>query len=150
MDERIVTSNETAFDSINEYSLSNYKFIDFSNRINPSNKIINIVLDNLKDKEIYNYNNLYTAYIVVRGNEENINKLKDNSSRYYQELNQINRDEELSGCYNELNDLNNNQSILNDTISKYEEEIEDLKDKNADLEDKLNDYKSKVKDLIEE
>ena len=136
--------------NINEYSLSNYNFIDFSNRINPSNKIINIVLDNLKDKEIYNYNNLYTAYIVVRGNEENINKLKDNSSKYYQELNQINRDEELSGCYNALDDLNNNESILNDTISKYEEEIEDLKDKNAELEDKLNDYKSKVKDLIEE
>lgn len=132
--------------NINEYTQNNYKFIDFNNRINQSNKIINIILNNLKNKEIYNYNSLYTTYITIKTNEENLNKLKNISDNYYKELNKINQNEELNNCYNKLEDIDN----LNSKITIYEEEIEDLREKNTELENKLNEYKDKLKDMLDE
>lgn len=94
---------------------------------------------NLENKKVYNYDKYHYQKIVVTTSQQNIDKIKVNSRKLYE-------DEQIRQ-YNYDIRINNYENI----ISEYETELEDLKERNEVLQDKideLEDYKNRVKDNL--
>lgn len=92
-----------------------------------------LLLDNLKEKKLYNYTELYTVELIVRASEENISKLKSNRAKALKEK------EEREKVELEIYYQNQNQF--------YVKKIDDLSIENDLLKEKLEDAKVQIEDL---
>lgn len=110
--------NETANDTI--YTNFSYSF--------QTPKIMGILIQNLKNKTLYNYDKLKTITIVVETSSKNIEKLKNNCLSY-----------EKKWYENEL-------TIMEE---QYQEEIENLTRENEKLENEKYKYIEKIDELQE-
>ena len=139
---------------INRYYVANYNTII---------KLFNLVIDNLKKKELYNLNSyeLSKVNIVITTSKENHEKLDKKTQEkaekiYQQELQDI-HDSYTSQIYNleaQIDELNNQIIELQNNYDELEEEknnqIEDLKYKLEEKEEELQDYKNRISELIDE
>lgn len=106
--------------------------IDFS--------MVNIIIDNLKNKKIYNYETYYNYEVKIYANEKNINKLKTNIDELYEE--EEHYYSELNSCYENNSELHRELEDLQDKFYEKENEIDEL-------QRELTDYKDKIKDLLD-
>ncbi len=111
-----------------------------SNHISISD-VINSVIKDLKNHNLYSYNGLFDIDMVVETSSDNIEKIKNNieaeEARYREEFE---REEELEM-----------------QIDKYEARIDELESQNEiledkvdELEEKIDNYKSEIKSIINE
>ena len=100
-----------------------YTIIDFWNYNRVNKNIINLIIDNLKDKKIYNYELLYENNITIYASSETIEKLNTNYDNY-------------------INYLENNRHDFE--INYYENEIYDLQKENEDLYNEINNLNIKI------
>ncbi len=105
--------------------------------------LFNLIIDDLKIKNLHNYEKLYDINYKIYASQANINILKNNVDSYY-------NNEEDSFYENEINEYQN-------TVNEYEEEINNLTNRNVELQSeldeyktKLNDYKDRIQSLLEE
>ena len=115
----------------------NYEEISFINNYKPSKKIINIILNDLKDKTIYNYDKLFQANITVKTSSTTYEKLRNNWNNYYEEIERYRYDEELNECNENINSLYGEQNRLQEIIDEKDLEISELKEKNIELQNKV-------------
>lgn len=74
----------------NGYNITSYYAKDYLD----INDIINIIINNLKVKKVYNYSKLTSTTITITATSSNIRQLKQNSMNYYEEgFNYLNDDE---------------------------------------------------------
>ena len=91
--------------------------------------------DDLKDKVLYNYDDLSYVSITITTSRSNIETLKNNTIL---EQNKYEEEMELESYYmNEINRLEEENYNKDETISELEEKI-------AELEERLNDISSIV------
>ena len=117
-----------------------YKIINYDFNIKDINLLINIIIDNLKNKEIYDYSKLQIKDITIYTSKSNIEKLNKNKEDFYS------MDTEL---YDEINNFENVIESLNEKIYELEEENDTLIEEKQELENNLEEYKDKIKDLLE-
>lgn len=102
-------------------------------------KMLDMVKDNLKEGVIYNYDDLHRVEIKVIASKKNIEAIKANTNKYFEE--QVN--------YRDVCDYETYENQLN----IYEEELDDLRMENNELKDQireLEDYKNRVQDILGE
>jgi len=133
---------------------SSYGLIEVFTTYNNSNKtMFDIIIKDLKNKQIRDYDLLTSYKAKIYGTEKNLKLLEERYNKYSEE-NKVNQLEE------EINSLNNQ-------ISQYETKIYELEEKIANLEsddnylieeyeikineceEKLSDYKNQLKSLID-
>ena len=107
----------------NQISISSYSIWD--NTLN----LLDIVINDLKDKKVYNYDLLSKACITITSSSDNIKTIKNNVEEYYKELED--KAEEYNYYINEIDRL---YSKLNEKDNK----IYDLEEKLTELQEKLD------------
>jgi len=127
-----------------------YLIVEYWSESRYQKKIVNLFLENLKDKKIYDYSDFFETTITIRSSKDNIEKIKSN----YQEFSKISynlRNEEIEkGYIIEIDNLNNERYSLIDKINNLEDEIYNLKTENEDLKTKIKTYKENLENLITE
>ncbi len=118
----------------------------FNNRYKSSKSIINILIDNLKDKKIYNYEELYKANVTIKASSTTLEKLKNNWKNYEKEIAENN--DKIDYCYDNLNDSYLEQNRLQEIIDEKDQEINELTNKNIELEEKVKEIENKIKELL--
>lgn len=136
--------------NINEYEKNSYNFIDFYTTNKFNTKVISDIINDLKDKTIYNYFLLGKIEVTILTSEDNLNKIKENSNNYYKTLEEIEENDRIDNLTNQINSLTNENYELKDELTIKDEEINTLKEKNKAFEEKINEYKENLKDLINE
>lgn len=90
----------------------------------------NMIIENLSNKEFYNYNDLYYCEVKISGSETNINRLKENYDNYY----------------NQIAEKNRKSDEIMDELSKRNTMIQDLENENMELKDEIEEYKNKLQE----
>lgn len=98
----------------------------------------NLLMDNLKNKRIYNYAELSEIDIVVKTSSPNIEKLKQNYKKHLEEERKQNRENEYTLYYNQINEL----TLANDSL---QEKLNEANDTISDLQDKINEIENLIK-----
>jgi len=113
-------------------------------------KYLDIILDNLKDKELYDYEQLNNLSITIKANKNIISKLKENNDKQYQ----YEYDETLSKCEYDRDRYNDKVYELEEQISELESEINDIRIEKQDiyteyenLEKELKEYEKKLEEI---
>ena len=111
---------------------------------------LDVILDNLKDRELYDYEQLNNLSITIKANKNIISKLKENDNKLYQ----YEYDETLSKCEYDRDRYNDRIYELEDKISELENEIENIRSEKNDinyeyelLEKELEEYKNKLEEI---
>lgn len=93
----------------------------------------NLLLDNLRNKTLYNYSELSQINITVTSSSSNIEKLKQNYENYLKEEQTRYEEEQYWIYYNEINELTTQNDKLqmkldeaNETINELEEKIDEI------------------------
>ncbi len=117
----------------------------YNNNLFEDKKVINQILEDLKNKEIHNYDNVSEVKITITANKENIAKLKENIEKYQQEEKE--KSLEFNRYQEEINELNEMIEDLNEEIESKEASNQNLKENIQELEEKINKYKELLSEL---
>lgn len=101
-----------------------------------------IIMNDLKKKEIYNYENLYKVIINVYASKSNIEKMKTNYNNHVEQTNQYLEQEENNKIEKKIN-------ALEEDNSKLLEENNELKESLEDQNNKLKEYRERIQELLE-
>ncbi len=127
---------------ISEFTNNNYKYIDYDlTNKNPKN-LLTIIIDNLKDKKLYDYSKLYELKITIYSSSKTYEMLKQNKE---------NSEEIEEQNYEEINEISSLESQINDLQLKIEElenTNETLKNEKEELQNKIEEYQTRIKDLL--
>lgn len=131
----------TFYPLFNEISIKNnednLEIISHQNEsIDAIQKYKTMIIDDLKNKKIHNYEKLYEVELTVYGNKLNLSKIQENNKNNYSY-------EEDDDYYdNQIDDLEaKNDKLIN--------ENDNLKDENEELKNKLQEYRDRVSELLE-
>ncbi len=124
--------------SDNEIHLSEY-----FNEYEYLNRTIELLIDNLQDKRIYDYRKLQNVKTKVVTSKANIETMKKNRDKINQQSNNNYNDSMLAEYQSEIESLRNENDELNNTISELNTEMDGLKNK-------IEEYKETLHNLIEE
>lgn len=132
----------------NETNMNNYTVFQVWDNTTGYNKhVLENILDNLKEKKIYNYEKLYEYKVTIKSSSSNIEKLKNNresfaNSRYHRDT------EDIENYYeNEIYKQNNKIDELYRKIDNLNTEITTLNDENTRLKEKIQNYKQSIENL---
>lgn len=114
----------------------NYIYFDRINNDSINKDMFNMLINNLKNKQLYNYSLLYHVDITIKSTDSNIKKLKENTMKSNNYDNQ-----ELDSCRQEKDDYLT-------SINKLEEENESLKEEKEYLEEKISNYKEQISSIL--
>lgn len=117
---------------------SNFTYINAYSESRWNKRILDLILNNLKDKKIYEYDKLYDYSIKVYSSETNINKMKDNYKKYYDRE----REYYNESCVIENDNLRLDIEELNDQIYELNSKINELENENHSLKNKIDEYKN--------
>lgn len=113
----------------------NYINIINNNESFKLSSITDLIITDLKKKELHNYDKLTDVKITIISSENNINTLKNNN--YY------NTEASSSSNYEKrISDLESQNS-------EYTNRINELEAENSDLKQKITDYTNKIKSLLD-
>ena len=103
-------------------------------------RIVNMLIEDLSNKEFHNYNKLSDINLKIYTSKENIQKIKDNmynnsKREYCDELRKENYhyQNEIDNLQNKINDLEEKNTILNEEIEDYKMTIQEYKDNIREL-----------------
>lgn len=146
MQDNIIISVEY-YKDYSKYNIEkNDNFIYIGNNYTKSlfgKDFFNMMIDDLSNKKIYNYNKLLYSKITIRTSKENIIKMQDNLNKYYEEIQ--NREDEYNNEISEYENVINNQE---EKIYNLEDENNKLEEKVKEYENKIQEYKDKINSLI--
>ena len=155
---RIELTNNKEFTNV-EVNENNGKVDINKNYISDYNtiiKMLDIVINNLKNKELYNMDSyqLNMVTITITTSEENYAILDQNASKRASEIYEENIQNINNQYEQEINDLELEIERLNDKIIELENdkevEISELKEQLKEKEKELEEYKSKIAELLDE
>ncbi|MDD2504871.1 MAG: helix-turn-helix transcriptional regulator [Bacilli bacterium] len=108
---------------------------------------IDVILDGLRDRKIYNFNSEDNIKITITSSDKTINNLDNNLNKYNEEQNlrysrNASLEEQINDLYIRINELEDNNNLLEDEkdILIYEKE---------ELERELEEYKDRKKAIID-
>lgn len=104
---------------------------------------VNLIIKNLADKKIYNYNELFNLKIKIITSEQNISKIKDNHIKKAQESENNHWEELYNKCQIQMSDYE-------DEINNLEVENSKLKQKNDEYKTRIKQYKDNIQSLLNE
>ena len=133
-----------------ETNINGYTNIEYWIEERHQKKVIDLIINNLKEKKIYDYSKLYNPEIIIISSKSNIEKLKKNTIEFHKENTQLKYNYELEKYENEINDLTENVNNLLKEITNLNEEITTLKTENKYLKDKIQTYKDNLNSIIDE
>ncbi len=133
-----------------ERTINGYYKIEYWTEGRYQKKIIDLIIDNLKEKKIYDYSKLYTSEISIISSKNNIEKLKNNITEFHKTNETLRYDYELEQYQIEIDSLTNDKDDLINQINELNEKIENLQNENDTLKDKLNSYKENLENLLGE
>ena len=96
---------------------------------------VDLIVENLADKTIYNYNELFSLKIKVTTSEQNIAQIKNNYIQHEQEI--------------EENSFQEQRNYYEEQIQEYENRLNDLELQNEELRSQNEDYKYQIEDYKE-
>lgn len=108
------------------------------------NVLLTSIIDNLKNKEFYNYNRLDETKITIYASKQNIEVMKNN-------YNTAKENYELYNCNSEnetINSLLNEKNNLDNKIFEAEEKYDLLEDEYNRLKEEFKEYKDSISDFI--
>jgi len=123
-------------------TLKSYNIVYYDNYggINShSKKMLELVKENLKENNIYDYSELHRAHVKIIASSKNLEKIKANTLK----LEEYERENNIRCEYDEYEDM----------LSKYRDDLEELQVENAELLEQireLEDYKERVQDILGE
>ena len=103
----------------------------------------NMVLTDLKTKNIHNYFNLDSVKVKVITSSDNMKKLHDNLNKEYYNDNVNYYEDRINELQTELDESYDNNVILEDKIIELEEDI-------LELQEKIDYYKESLNNIIYE
>jgi len=106
-----------------------------------SKYLYNMILTDLRTKNIHNYFNLDSVKVKVITSSENMKKLQDNLNKEYYNDNVNYYEDRINELQIELNESYDNNAILEEKINKLEEDI-------LELEEKIDYYKDSLNNII--
>ncbi len=111
-------------------------------------KIINNIIEDLKNHKIHNYDKLNSTNITVVTSAQNIEKMKQNIKKSLAEL----ESEELEreSYQNTISDLYSKIDELEAELQKVNDEKADLEAEKEELNENLEEYKQRIKELLNE
>lgn len=115
-------------------------------------KIIELILDNLKEKKIYNYEQFYDYEITIYTSTNNLERLKNNYANYEKAINETTEyyyNSEVAKLETEIDNLNSKIYSLENKIEELNNNNEILKDENNELKEKLQEYKNNIQNLLD-
>ena len=134
------------------FSKSGDGYYIYSSDVNAENylQFSDMLISQLSKKEIYNIGMLFEYKITIKGKEVNLNKLKTNLEKHYEEQAEEER------CQNEVNELQKEIYNLEYQIIELESEKdiltgdnEVLRDEIEELKSEIQNYKDRIADLLE-
>lgn len=126
---------------------SNFTYINAYNETRWNKKILNLILNNLKDKKIYDYDILFEYTLKVYTSESNIDKIKENYKKYYDLERKYYEDSystENNLLRSEIDELNIKINEYEYKNSELEVEKEELKAEIEKLKNKIDEYKNSL------
>lgn len=126
-----------------------YYIVEKSGKVQFTNSI-NRLVDDLSKKQLYNYAKLHEKKVTITATQANIDKMKANAQKYYEE--EAKREAEME------------QEYYNDRLYDYEEQLQTLREEKQELveknsiqeqeivnyQTKLEEYKNQLRSLIDE
>lgn len=94
----------------------------------------NLLIDNLKDKIIYDYSLLSEVNVVVKSSSNNIEVLKKNYDKYVKEMEEKIELEKANSYYITINTLSDENEELRNQLMESEEKITELEEKIREIE----------------
>lgn len=104
--------------------------------------IIEVVLDSLKEKTLYNFEEVSFVKTIIETSEENINIIKNNTKTHFENIEEDEYNDRLD-YYEER--LDYYQDTVDDLETKLDEEI----NKNQELNAKIQEYKDQLSNIFE-
>lgn len=124
----------------------NYYFqsLTFDEYIGFNTKFVSLIMENLKNKEVYNYDLLFNTKITITGSSKNIEAMKKTSEQRYSN----NENQDLySNC---MNDLYEQESDYQNKLNEKEITISELEENIRELEEKIEFYKDNLESILNE
>lgn len=129
--------------SENVVELENYYLNDFE----AIKTVWSVVVDNLKNKTIYNYDAFNNVRIVVYSSKENISKIKTNNIERIKKIKEQFENERQEATQDSCDSIIDEYEM---SISDYERQIEELVSEKEILQEKvdeLQEYKNQIEDI---
>lgn len=147
---KIVTSyyKDINFVDIENSKYGEYNTIEIWEYPRYNKKIFNTILDNLKNKEIYDYDRLYEYEISIYASSEVINKLKTNYQNYQNYRYTSNYENEIKNYEEKIDTLEVNNGTLQETVDELNSKIEELENENESLKNKIKEYKENLENIL--
>ena len=138
-------------DYVNIYPILEENVIIFENKNTyfRVKDIADLVIKDLKNKEIHSYEFEDMSRITVTASEEVIKFLKENNINNYKNAEIESLEEELRKEKLEKEKLNDDVELYEDKIDSLEERINECEEKNDNLEATINGYKERISSIIE-
>ena len=119
-------------------------------------RILDVVINNLKNKELYNIDSykLNMVTVTITTSEDNYKILDENASKRASEIYEENIQNINNQYEQEINDLELEIERLNDKIFELEnakeDELNELREQLREKEEELEEYKSRISELLDE
>ena len=123
------------------YVYHNYYYVSYATGIGMPKKIFDLVVTDLKEHKLYNYDNLFDIDIEVETSKENIEKIQNNIQKEMAEFEK--RQAEIDRYYSRADELERENERLEQKIDEYENKIEEL-------EEKVDNYKERIEEILED
>ena len=147
---RVEVSYNDEFNNVNIVEKENSISVDAYSKdeLTIFKKITTLMINDLKEKKIHNYNDIDNLKITISASSKNIEILKNNASiqtnrekEKYEE--EIENSKEYENLYEELDEKN-------EQISNYENKISELESKLEELETEFSDYKERINSAVKD
>lgn len=142
---------------INEYDNSIFIGRDSLFDFNSFIRLNNIIIKNLKDKKVYNYNDTTMASVKITLSSKTKELLEKNAAEHLKIREEQYQNERIKELELEISSLELEKSNLENTILSEQEKNQDLNDKidelNSKIEElnnKINEYKKRISSLLDE
>lgn len=135
--------NNLNFSNWDNRYYAGYSGIDLNNYKN----YFNLILEALKRKEFYNYNELLMVKVTICTSEANITKMKTNLEKYYAEEARV--QEQYNSNQEYISGLENQIYSLQERIDNQANEKEELLFQIEELKEEIREYKDRVKSILD-
>ena len=142
---------------INEYDNSIFIGRDSLFNFNSFMKVNNMIIDNLKHKKIYNYNEISQATVKISLSTKTKDLLEKNAIERLKFREQQYQNEKIDNLQSEISSLEEEKDSLQNSLQQARDKNEELNSSNEELqrkieelEEKIKEYKERVSELLEE